>query len=109
MYKLPKLRFEQQDVINMDFKRSIDVETLLKLALKGAGNEKVDDTAQKCLENFDENIISLALCEAAGDALTLYRAKKKRREQAEYAWRIGWYIACALGTQRDYPERPFYE
>ena len=77
MYKLPKLRFEFQDVINMDFKRSIDVETLLKLALKGVGNEKLDEIAQKCMESFDENIISLALCEAAGDALTLYRAKRK--------------------------------
>ena len=109
MYKLPKLRFELKDVMSIDFKRSIDIETLLKLALKGVGNQNVEDTAKKCIESFDENIISLALCEAAGDALKIYQAKKRRREQAEYAWRTGWYIACALGTQRDYPERPFYE
>lgn len=103
------LRFRRDDVMSLDFKGLNAAElprTLLKLALRGGGlNEwAAEDLSRE--KPDDPDALYLALKDAALRALKCERAAQKRREQEYAAWRTGWYVARAMGTHRDYPQRP---
>ena len=103
------LRFRKDDVMSFDFHGLSADElplTLFKLALKGGG---VGEAAAEKLAGEkikDREALFSALRDAALRALKMERAAQKRRQDEYTAWRTGWYVARALGTHQDYPQRP---
>ncbi|MGI6700710.1 MAG: hypothetical protein ACOX6G_10440 [Christensenellales bacterium] len=100
--------FRRADVLALNFnKLSKDdlPHTLLCLALKGAGRKNPEEEADRLLESRPPNLYGRLL-----DAATAAYQRQKRmflRHNREYqAWRAGYYIACALGAQNQYPPRP---
>ena len=106
-----KLCFARGDVMQLRF-NELDDETalprLLALALKGGGMEQkeAEEKAERLIALKGEGELARFLERAATDALNLEREKARIRRQEYTAWRIGYYMARALGTFNEYPQRP---
>ena len=104
-----KLVFRRADILRMDFtalQPDNVLETLLRLALAGGGTKEHerDDCMDRLLQ--DKEALCVALRDAALKALRQERARAASRQQEYQAWRTGYYVACALGTNAQYPLRP---
>ncbi len=106
-----KLCFARGDVLRLSFealKGETALEQLLVLALVGGGmpGGEAEGAAQGLIQLKGEGEVARLLERAATDALNRERELKRRRRQEYAAWRVGYYIAKAMGTFRDYPPRP---
>lgn len=106
-----KLCFARGDVLRLCFDEMNDqtaLEKLTALALMGGGMPRgsAGETALRIIAQKGEAETARLVERAATDALNRERQLARRRRQEYAAWRVGYYVAKAMGTFREYPPRP---
>lgn len=100
--------FRRADVLALNFSNLSKDElpyTLLFLGLKGAGHHNPDREAKRLLNESPPNLSGKLLAAAN----TAYQRQKRmflHHNQDYQAWRAGYYLAHAMGTQNQYPPKP---